>query len=47
MLIVDCPWCEDRMVLDDAPTAVGTCETCGISADVSFEAAADAMPLAA
>ena len=23
MLTVDCPWCEDRMVLDDAPMTGG------------------------
>ena len=47
MLTVDCPWCEDRMVLDDAPMLVGTCETCGVCAEIAPDAATGSVALAA
>lgn len=30
MLVMDCPWCDDSMVVDDASAATGACATCGI-----------------
>lgn len=47
MLIVECPWCEDRMVLDDAPMTGAACETCGIRADIAPDPATDPIALAA
>ena len=47
MLTVACPWCEDRMILDDAPTAVGTCESCGVRAEVAPDPTVEPVVLAA
>jgi len=47
MFTVDCPWCEDRMVLDDAPMLVGTCEACGIRAEIAPDATTESVALAA
>jgi transcription initiation factor TFIIIB Brf1 subunit/transcription initiation factor TFIIB len=34
MLVVTCPFCDDRMVVDDAVPASGTCDACGLVAEI-------------
>ena len=47
MLTVDCPWCEDRMVLDDAPTASATCAACEMRVDLAPDPVDEPLVLAA
>lgn len=45
MLLVDCPWCDDSMVVDDAASGAGACETCGVT--VEFAADPVTLPVVA
>jgi hypothetical protein len=35
MLVVDCPWCDDSMIVDDATLATGACAACGVTVEVA------------
>jgi ribosomal protein S27E len=47
MLTVDCPWCEDRMVLDDAPLTDATCAGCDVHVDLAADKGGEPSALAA
>jgi ribosomal protein S27E len=47
MLTVDCPWCEDRMVLDDAPDTSMTCAACDVRVELAPDPVDGPLVLAA
>lgn len=47
MLTADCPWCEDRMVLDDAPMTGATCERCDVRVELAADPSGEPLVLAA
>jgi transcription initiation factor TFIIIB Brf1 subunit/transcription initiation factor TFIIB len=47
MLVVTCPFCDDRMVVDDAVPALGTCGACGVVAEIAPDVPSIPLALAA
>jgi len=46
MLTMECPWCDDQMIVDAAMADV-TCDTCSVRVEIAPDETADAIVLAA